>query len=210
MNTRQTHSLTRSTLIAAAVATALLSSAARAGCAGSPEGGAPTSAPSLQPAVWRSDSPTFQLIHDSDEQGGIVGLWRFEMLTKSTKANTNPMPDGTLDDFGYATWHGDGTEIMNSGIHNPADSNFCMGVWKQVGRSTYRLSHHPLPWAGGSYLGPIDLEMQVTLSDDGNSYSGQYVERVFAAAALPGHEFDENVPLATITGTIKATRVTVQ
>src|SRR5689334_7273581 len=42
----------------------------------------------------------FQSVHDQDEHASIVGLWKFEMLSKSTSTNTNPMPDGTLIDFG--------------------------------------------------------------------------------------------------------------
>ena len=69
-----------------------------------------------------------RIVSTADDHGwsgepGIVGLWRFQLVA----------PNGAVVDDGYAQWHSDGTEIQNSGLHAPITSNFCLGVWKQVG-----------------------------------------------------------------------------
>src|SRR5215469_6247950 len=148
-------------------------------------------------------------IPTSDERpAAIVGLWKFEMLAKSTALNKNPMPDGALIDFGTQAWHSDGTELLNSGIRNPADGDFCQGVWQQVAASTFKLNHMPLAWAGGAYIGPVKMDMVVTLDDSGNRFWGWFSQTLYAASPTPGHEFDETAPVVTITGTISATRIT--
>jgi hypothetical protein len=62
-------------------------------------------------------------------------MWRFTM--------TVPGPNGAtiVIDDGYSQWHADGTEIMNSGAHAPNTSNFCLGVWAQIGPSA--ICPHP-------------------------------------------------------------------
>jgi hypothetical protein len=147
---------------------------------------------------------------DSDERPAIVGLWKFEMLSKSTPKNTNPMPDGTLIDFGTAAWHADGTEFQTSGMRNPSDGDVCQGVWEQVDDSTFVLNHIALAWTDGTYTGPANIRARVTVDGTGNRYSGHFVTVVHLATATPGHEFDEATVLATITGTFTATRVTVR
>ena len=137
----------------------------------------------------------------------IVGLWKFEMLSKNMGGNTNPMPDGTLLDFGTQAWHSDGTELMNSGIRDPGDGDFCQGVWKKVGPSTFALNHMALAWGGGSYLGPVIIQMQVTVAADGNSFEGNLTETVYAAAAIAGQEFDTSTEVIKLTGTITGTRI---
>jgi hypothetical protein len=140
-------------------------------------------------------------------EAAIVGLWKFEMLAKSTPRNQNPMPDGTLIDFGTQAWHSDGTELLNSGIRNPADGDFCQGVWEQVGPSTFKLFHMPLAWGGGSYIGPVHMTMLVTADRSGNHFSGYFSETVYQASPTAGHEFDDSTPIVTITGTITASRI---
>src|SRR5436190_19053471 len=113
--------------------------AARAGCSGSesvPHGVTPPlkAGGGYLPA-------SFALRADDGEDASIVGLWQITFTSKDTPG----IPDGTVIDAGYATWHADGTEIMNSG-RPPITSSFCMGVWKQVGRSTFRLNHVALSW----------------------------------------------------------------
>jgi len=80
---------------------------------------------------------------DDSDRAGIVGLWKVKFVSKG---NTGiGIPDGVPLDDGYATWHSDGTEIMNSG-RVPKTGSFCMGVWKQTGRSYYKLNHFALSW----------------------------------------------------------------
>lgn len=128
----------------------------------------------------------------------IVGLWRFTF----TSQGTSGIPDGTVLDAGYATWHSDGTELMNSS-RPPPSSNFCMGVWKQLGRATYKLNHFALSWdpTGQVFVGPANIREVVTVDRTGNSYEGTFVIDQFAE--------DGVTMLVHLTGTIDATRVTV-
>ena len=130
----------------------------------------------------------------------IVGLWHVVF----TSLTGPPVPQPF--DNSLVVWHSDGTEIMNSS--RPAqDGNFCLGVWIQTGPRSYYLNH--LPWQGNDTSGgasgigvPQDgaqLTEQVILSPDGNSYSGS-----FKLVAYTGGQ-----AVATFTGTMKATRVTV-
>ncbi len=148
------------------------------------------------------------LIRVDDEQPAIVGLWKFEMLSKSTSNHTNPMPDGTLIDFGTAAWHGDGTELMNSGSRNPADGDFCQGVWAQVGPSTFVLNHVALAWTNGAYTGPAKIQERVNVEAGGTKITGTFVLTQYLASPTQGHEFDESTVLVSITGTISGTRIT--
>jgi len=167
------------------------------------------------PSVFRpADSASARLMpvsfdEERSEHPGIVGLWKFEWLTKSTNTNTNPMPDGTLFDFGTAAWHSDGTELVNSGGRDPKDGNFCQGVWTQVGPRTFDLFHYPLLWMNGAYGGPVVIRARVTVDRSGEHYSGRFAATVYLASPTQGHEFDETTPVGTITGTITATRITV-
>jgi hypothetical protein len=145
---------------------------------------------------------------DYEREAAIVGLWKFEMLAKSTPTNKNPVPDGTLIDFGTQAWHSDGTELLNSGIRNPADGDFCQGVWEQVGPSTFKLNHLPLAWASGAYIGPVKMSILVTVDESGNHFWGVFSQTLYQASPTPGHEFDESSPAGTVTGTITATRMT--
>jgi len=96
------------------------------GCGYSPN---PKASASLKPA-------SLELVSDGDRASApITGFWKIQLA----------LPDGTVIDQGYATWHADGTEIINSS-RPPISGNFCMGVWKRTGRSTYKLNH--LRWGG--------------------------------------------------------------
>jgi hypothetical protein len=152
------------------------------------------------PAVYREGS--------SEREAIIVGVWKFEMLARSTANNKNPMPDGTLVDFGTQAWHSDGTELLNSGSRNPADGNFCQGVWEQLGPYTFKLNHLPLAWGGAAYIGPVKMNMVVSVDPSGNRFSGVFSQTLYQASATPGHEFDESAPVVTVTGPITARRMT--
>jgi hypothetical protein len=141
---------------------------------------------------------------DDSDIADIVGLWKFEFT--ATSPFVGPF------DAGYVTWHSDGTELMNSG-RAPTTGSFCMGVWKQIGHSTYKLNHFALAWAfdanapvtgpgtgGAIFVGPTNIREQVTLDSSGNSYEGNFT--------LVQYEPDGITVLATITGTVTATRIT--
>ena len=126
----------------------------------------------------------------------ITGLWKFAFIAKG---NPN-IPDGAPIDTGYATWHADGTEIMNSG-RAPMTGSFCMGVWKKTGDSSFKLTHIALSWdsSGTTFVGPANIREHVTVSRDGNSYSGTF--------SLTQYDTNGNV-LAHVVGVIAAQRIT--
>jgi hypothetical protein len=108
---------------------------------------------------------------DDSDSVGIVGLWKVKFVSKGTTGIG--IPDGAPLDDGYATWHRDGTEIMNSG-RVPKTGSFCMGVWKQTGQSSYKLNHFALSWdpTGTTLIGPTNIREQIVLDGSGTSYSG--------------------------------------
>lgn len=110
--------------------------------------------------------------HHTPDAAAIVGLWKFQFISE----NNPGIPDGTVIDNGLAAWHSDGTEIMNSGLRPPPTGNFCMGVWKQTGQSTYSLNHIGLSWdpTGTTFVGPANIRVRVTLNPNGNSYTGKF------------------------------------
>ena len=160
----------------------------------------------------KSGQPLLVLISGHNDPGSdddsdiaeIVGLWKFEFT--ATSPFVGPF------DAGYVTWHSDGTELMNSG-RAPTTGSFCMGVWKQIGHSTYKLNHFALAWAfdanapvtgpgtgGAIFVGPANIREQVTVDPSGNNYEGTFT--------LVQYEPDGITVLATITGTVTATRIT--
>jgi hypothetical protein len=133
-----------------------------------------------------------------ESDASIVGFWH---VVFTSQGSTNPpIPDGTVVDAGFAQWHSDHTEILNSS-RPPATANFCLGVWAQTGRRAYSLNHFALSFnPDGSMLGPANIRESVTLSADGNSYSGSF--------SIDQYDTHLNL-LAHIVGTIVGTRVTV-
>ena len=136
-----------------------------------------------------------------DEDVSVVGLWKFAFVAKG---NTGPMApsDGTPIDAGYVTWHSDGTELMNSG-RPPISGDFCMGVWKQIGPSTFKLNHFAMGWdpTGTVLVGPVNIRETVTVSPGRHSYAGTFTLIQYAS--------DEKTILADVKGTVTATRITV-
>lgn len=166
-----------------------------------------------QPAVYYSDGRAGALVqtdfgpfHPFDD-AQITGLWRFNMVSDGQSPAPAPGPN-VLVDSGFVTWHDDGTELMNSG-RAPVSGAFCMGVWKQVGASTYKLNHWAESWIPGyepgqtnnwitnpdgtsvggtneafNYFGPTNIQETITLARDGNHYTGTFRLTQYAAAAL--------------------------
>ena len=128
----------------------------------------------------------------------IVGMWKFTFTSEGSKG----IPDGAVVDAGYVTWHADGTELMNSG-RAPITGSFCMGVWKPVGSSTFKLHHIAMAWdpTGTVFVGPAEIRETVTVGSKGNSYVGTFTLDQLAT--------DEKTVLAHVQGTVTATRVTV-
>jgi hypothetical protein len=157
--------------------------------------------PTLRPAVYRPGAEgRFLLTGDVPGEARIVGMWQFQLLA----------PNGAVVDDGYAQWHSDGTEIQNSGLHAPITSNFCLGVWKQVGPDTYVLNHFPLAWdsTGQSPANAIQITEKVKLSDE-NHMTGTFTLKVYVWSSTDSLNVAPSVPVATVTGTVTATRVTI-
>lgn len=164
------------------------------------------------PSLWQQQqsgqgqarfiSTAFLPVWDQDaDDASVVGLWKFAFVAKGNTGPTAP-PDGAPIDAGYVTWHSDGTELMNSG-RPPISGDFCMGVWKQIGPSTFKLNHFALAWdsTGTVFVGPANIRETVTVSPSRNSYSGTFTLIQYAT--------DETTVLANIKGTVTATRITV-
>ena len=132
----------------------------------------------------------------SEGNAVITGLWKFSF---TAKGNDN-IPDGAPIDAGYATWHADGTEIMNSG-RAPMTGSFCMGAWKQTGDHSFKLNHIALSWdpSGTTFVGPANIREHVTVARDGKTYTGTF--------SLTQYDTNGNV-LAHVVGVIAAQRIT--
>ena len=120
----------------------------------------------------------------------IVGMWSVRFV----------LPNGGLFDFGYAQWHNDGTEILNSGSRAPSTQNFCLGVWTQEGPFKYKLNHFALGYdPAGSLNGLVNIKEEVVVI--GDSYSGPFTVDVYNPSnkALVAH----------VAGTVFGKRVTV-
>ena len=148
----------------------------------------------VQPQHWQGPAQfrpaPFLLVADKDSDDRIVGFWKVEFA----------LEDEVIDS-GFAQWHNDGTEIINSGSRPPATSNFCLGVWKKSGRSNYKLNHFGLSWdSDGKFIGPARIQEDVTLDHSGNKYTGIFT--------IDQYDPSGNL-LAHIAGQVTATRITV-
>jgi len=169
-----------------AVIATVLAPGASAGCADI--SGRPTASLRLRQQSYLVQAAyrpaRFVLVSDNDPTGAaIVGLWSVNLTSKG-----NPgIPDGALLDWGYAQWHSDGTEIMNSGSRSPATQNFCLGVWTKTGGSTYKLNHVALSYdlVSGTLNGTVNIREQVTLDHRGNNFVGTFTTDVFPPGGGP-------------------------
>ena len=175
------------TILGAFAAVTCLASTANAGCTdpvplpkhlalGGMPGAAPSfSSPRVVGASFRDSS--------GDSNPSVVGMWH--VTFKSNGNNVPPflVPDGAILDDGYAQWHSDGTEIMNSS-RDPATSSFCLGVWESDGGRAYKLNHFALSWdntgglcvpppgAASCLVGRTNIRERITVDPHGDSYSG--------------------------------------
>ena len=188
-----------------------MANSAQAGCGFAPPAPKPNAwtpstqaSPTLLSAYYRPGAAG-RFVLTSDDGGwrdepSIVGMWRFQLVA----------PNGAVVNFGCAQWHSDGTEIQNSGLHAPITSNFCLGVWKQVGPGTYQLNHFPLAWdvTGQSPANAIQLTEKVKLADE-DHLTGTFTLKVYVWTSTDSLDVAPSMPVATVTGTITATRVTI-
>jgi hypothetical protein len=101
------------------------------------------------------------LVSDNEPAGAaIVGFWKFTFVSQ----NNPGIPDGTVLEVGYAQWHSDGTEITNSS-RSPATGNFCLGVWKKTGPSSFKLNHFALSFdLSGKPVGGANIRKRSPLN----------------------------------------------
>jgi len=125
----------------------------------------------------------------SGSNNSIAGLWQVSYTT----SDNEPFQDS------FDMWHNDGTELETANV-NPIPGNFCIGVWKQVGSEIHL---HHVGWSFdnlGNLVGPFTLDSVITLGTHGNTYSGRF--------DFNQYDTDGN-PLGEVTGTLSATRITV-
>jgi hypothetical protein len=166
----------------------------------------------IKPMSWHSQwgalAPSLTPVSydDDDHRPTIVGMWHVIFTAKTQNGET--VPDGLPPlDNSVVVWHPDGTEIMNSS-RSAQDGNFCLGVWKQTGERSYYLNH--IPWQGNVYdptvppdtIGaPQDgaqLLEKITLSADGNSYTGTFTLYAYKSGTV----------YVWFAGTLSAKRIT--
>jgi len=188
-------------MVLAFVSVCMLAATANAACGDSNKFGA-----MLHRQSWQISDELHpgSLLSISDSRDPIVGMWH---VTFTADGNELGPPDDTPIDNALVTWHSDGTELMNS-ARPPQDGDFCMGVWKKTGKSTYKLNH--IAWLSndtanaptgiGNPTGPTRFFEEVTLSPDGKHYTGKFT--------LDAYDTSGNLAVH-IVGTIAATRITL-
>jgi hypothetical protein len=165
-----------------------------------------------RPASWHPQASGSNLMNtafvSADYEGAsIVGMWH---VTFTSQGAGSALPNGTPVDDALVVWHSDKTEIMNS-KRPPQDGNFCMGIWEQTGKLCYKLNH--FAWFNNNYdptnpsslsdigspAGPVQYVELVTLSADGNHYTGTFT--------LDAYDTSGNV--THIVGVLSGTRITM-
>jgi hypothetical protein len=128
----------------------------------------------------RQAPPNARLIAD---QNVIVGLWQFTFASDGNDVAPFFIHDGDPLDEGYAEWHSDGTEIMNSS-RDPATSNFRLGVYESTAVRSFHLNHFALSWDNSGrlcvpepgkpscFVGRTNIREDVTVDKPGDTYSG--------------------------------------
>ena len=132
---------------------------------------------------------------NADDHGGdasIVGLWHINFA----------MGDGTPYDEAFEMWHADGTEVTLDNAVSPSFGNICLGVWKQVGPRTVKLTHVGWNWnADGTVAGTFWLWMTATVDRNGGTFTGTFT--------TDSYDVSGNViPALHAAGTVNGTRIT--
>jgi hypothetical protein len=153
----------------------------------------------IQPQSWeRQDQFRASFLLVGSQEGTddrIVGFWKFKFVSEGSTG----IPDGTVIDNGFAQWHSDGTEIINSS-RPPATGNFCLGVWQKSGPSGYKLNHFGISWDSGNFIGFAQIREEVTLDHKANHYVGTFT--------IDQYDVSGNL-IAHIQGKATGTRITL-
>jgi hypothetical protein len=200
---------TGSVLVGGLVAVLGFAPSARAGCVELPKPGAAFRA--VMPGT--GFAPFAAGGQNSAGQGPqIVGMWQFEFKSLGNTGAPFHIPDGATLDAGFAQWHSDGTEIMNSS-RDPVTSSFCLGAWAHVSDRTYKLNHYALSWdntgqlchpAGGAtncFVGLANIREEVTVDPSGDTYEG--------TVTIDQYDTAQHV-LFHLSGKVSAHRITAQ
>jgi hypothetical protein len=165
--------------------------------------------PQAHPSSFQLQSGSARLLRTAfPDQGApsIIGMWH---VTFTSHGSDSDLPEGAPVDNALVVWHGDNTEIMNS-YRPPQDGDFCMGVWEHTRNSNkYKLNH--FAWGGNAFptdppteigppAGPTHIVEEVTLSPDGDHYTGPFT--------LDAYDTSGNIS-TSFTGVITATRITM-
>jgi len=140
----------------------------------------------------------FQEASNDTYEPTIVGLWH-------AVYSTGAAPDQSLFLESLKTWHRDGTEFENAMLP-PIGGNVCVGVWKEVGPRTVKLHHTGLMFTPSAdptknvLAGTFTNDETDIVAFDGKTYKGTFTFKQY--------DLDGNL-IATVTGTIAATRISV-
>jgi hypothetical protein len=125
-----------------------------------------------QPATWQAPAISGEnplLIRVDASDAAIVGMWSVTFTA-----------GGNVIDFGYAQWHSDGTEFLNSGGRAPATQNYCLGVWARTGPSSFKLNHFALSYDPTGVLnGKVNIKEEVVVDQRGMNFSGPFTIDVY-------------------------------
>jgi hypothetical protein len=165
---------------------AMMAATANAGCGDIGNGKA-----TLKRQAWQGSEfgSALRLVSEQDNDP-ITGLWKVTFTDGTTQIDT-----------GFAVWHSDGTEIMNSGDRPPMTSNFCLGVWKKID-GHYKLNHAAISWdsTGTVQVGAANIKEDVVLGPKGDRFCGTFT--------ITQYDMNGNV-LGTVSGDITGTRIGV-
>lgn len=192
-----------SALVALAVLGLLLTaSGAKAdGCANLYKAGAAPSAPFVGP---RADGHP-----QSDEMAGhapIVGLWHV-IYTGETESGAPIFPSAPFQFAeSFKFWHADGTEFEQAFFSQGA---ICVGVWKDLGEGRVKLHHIGLMFDAttGQISNIFTVDEKNKVTPNGKTYTGTFDFKLWPPS------FDAvgvGTPIAELTGTTAATRITVE
>jgi hypothetical protein len=151
------------------------------------------------PAPVQSQTRSNVMFPFNASNAPIVGLWHV--------IYTNSADNSTFNNT-FDTWHSDGTEF-ESAFLPPVGGNVCVGVWAQTGARSVKLYHvgwlyglpgSPDPYDPAGYY--FVLLETVTVSPNGQAYSGQFTFKVYSVK-------DNSYTGIEVNGTMTATRINV-
>jgi hypothetical protein len=105
--------------------------------------------------------------NESHGHASVVGFWHVKLLNG----------DGSLYFQSLVQYHPDGMEAESADL-DPNGGNYCMGVWKQEGR-TITVYHIAWLYSGGNPFAYGVFRQTNTLDHDGDSYHGTFDLKVY-------------------------------